>query len=148
MFLNVLPIISFLIICIMLLASDYMVHKKIFPEHLANKNIAGAVGLVTLFWALLQFYSNFDFLLYSFRFNYIGVILRFLIMIYFIACGFVLSFKGYGNKLYRSMQKSQENYYKTKVALVQLQSLLAKIGVILLVIVGINYIFSIIDIEI
>lgn len=148
MFLNMLPIISFLIISWMLCSADEFVKKKLFPEFLSNSMIAGILGFVILFWGLFQFYANFNYLLYQFRYNYISVVLRFIIILYFIATGFVLTYKGFGEKLYTKSPKSQENYQKAKVAILSLQSLLAKIGLLLMIITIINYFLSIIDLDI
>lgn len=148
MFLNNLPILSFLILCFLLTSADALVPKKIFPEFLSNTVIAGIMGSIILFYGLFQFYANFNFLLYQFKFNYIVVILRFIVILYFISCGFILTFKGFGKYLYIKNKKSQENYKKTKESLLAMQSLLSKIGLLLIIINLVNYILSVCNISI
>ncbi len=149
MFLNNLPILSFLILCWMLtIADEFSQKKKIFPEFLSNNTLAGIMGILILFWGLFQFYANFNYLIYQFRFNYIVVILRFLVIIYFIVCGFVLTFKGFGKYLYTKNKRSQENYQRTKEVLLPLQSILSKVGLLLIIINLVNYFLSMSKMEI
>lgn len=143
MFINTLPILSFLIISQMLCAADGYVKRNIFPQFLANKTIAGIMGAIILFWGLFQFYENFNYFIYQFKYNYISVVLRLVIILYFIGAGFILTFKGFGKYLFTKSAKSANNYETTNDRVLNAQSLFARIGLVLIIITLVNYLLSI-----
>ncbi len=142
MFLNIMPIVSFLLLCLLLNASDELARRKLIPEFIAGKLVASVLGTLILFWGLFQFYANMNYFIYQVRYELIAVLLRLIVVLYFIVSGIVISFKGFGDKLFSKKHIEAEKRYKhfsTKLSSLQLT--LAKISALLLALFVLNYLF-------
>ena len=139
MFLNILPISSFLLLCILLHSSDELLRRKLIPEFIAGKLVATILGTMILVWGLFQFYANLNYFIYQISHSFIAVLLRLIVVLYFIASGFIISFKGFGEKLYTKQPEAKHRYELLKHRLSSIQLLLAKVAVLLLILFVVNY---------
>ncbi len=139
MFLNILPISSFLLLCILLHFSDELLRRKLIPEFIAGKLVATVLGTMIMLWGLFQFYANLNYFIYQIDHSFIAVLLRLIVVLYFIASGFVISFKGFGEKLYTKQPEAKHRYELLKHRLSSIQLLLAKVAVLLLILFVVNY---------
>ena len=139
MFLNILPISSFLLLCILLHSSDELLRRKLIPEFIAGKLVATVLGTMIMLWGLFQFYANLNYFIYQINHSLIAVLLRLIVVLYFIASGFVISFKGFGEKLYTKQPEAKHRYELLKHRLSSIQLLLAKVAVLLLILFVVNY---------
>ena len=139
MFLNILPISSFLLLCILLHSSDELLRRKLLPEFIAGKLVATVLGTMIMLWGLFQFYANLNYFIYQINHSLIAVLLRLIVVLYFIASGFVISFKGFGEKLYTKQPEAKHRYELLKHRLSSIQLLLAKVAVLLLILFVVNY---------
>lgn len=142
MFLNMMPIVSFLLLCLLLCASDELVRRKLIPEFISGKFVASVMGSIILIWGLFQFYANMNYFVYQVKYELIAVLLRLIVVLYFIVCGFVISFKGFGDKLFSKKHPETESHRKHITAkLKSSQITLAKIGILLLALFVLNHFF-------
>ena len=139
MFLNILPISSFLLLCILLHSSDELLRRKLIPEFIAGKLVATVLGTMIMLWGLFQFYANLNYFIYQISHSFIAVLLRLIVVLYFIASGFIISFKGFGEKLYTKQPEAKHRYELLKHRLSSIQLLLAKVAVLLLILFVVNY---------
>ena len=139
MFLNILPISSFLLLCILLHSSDELLRRKLIPEFIAGKLVATVLGTMIMLWGLFQFYANLNYFIYQINHSLIAVLLRLIVVLYFIASGFVISFKGFGEKLYTKQPEAKHRYELLKHRLSSMQIFLAKFAVLLLILFVVNY---------
>lgn len=142
MFLNLLPIISFLILCFLLSISDSLVKRQLIPEFFTEKLVSGVFGSIILFWGLFLFYTGLNYYIYAFKTSPISVFLRLLTVSYFIFCGFVLFFKGAGRLLFNRQPVSIERYYLFLRKLSETQPFLAKASLFLILIYILNYLLA------
>ncbi len=142
MFLNALPTISFLLLCLLFCSMDKLIEKKLISDFLASKLITGIFGTAILLWGLMRFYQDFNYIKFSFAYNPIAVVLKLLVIVYFIVCGFSISFKGYGEYLFNKNKDSQLRFNAFRGKLKSYDSFLAKIAIILIVIFLANTLLS------
>lgn len=141
MFLNILPITSFLVLCLLLNASDELHKRKLIPEFIAGKPVAAVMGTIVLLWGLFQFYANLNYFIYQINHSPIAVLLRLIVVMYFIASGFIISFKGIGEKLFTKQPEAKHRYELLKHRLSEMQLFMTKIAVLLLILFIVNYLF-------
>ena len=141
MFLNILPITSFLLLCLLLHSSDELHKRKLLPEFIAGKAVAAVMGTIVLLWGLFQFYANLNYFIYQINHSLIAVLLRLIVVLYFIASGFVISFKGIGEKLFTKQPEAKHRYELLKYRLSAMQLFLAKFAILLLILFVVNYLF-------
>lgn len=139
MFLNILPITSFLLLCLLLHSSDELYKRKLIPEYIAGKSVAAVLGTLVLLWGLFQFYANLNYFIYQINHSPIAVLLRLIVVLYFIASGFVISFKGIGEKLFTKQPEAKHRYELLKHRMGAMQLFLAKVAVLLLILFIVNY---------
>jgi len=142
MFLNIFPILSMLILCLLLCSSEELVKRKLLPEFIDGKAVAGILGSFILFWGIYKFIGDFNYIKYSFQWAPISIILRLLLTIYFIVCGFVISFKGIGGFLFNKNDESSRRYKVFYSMLKSYHTILRKTGLILLVIYLANFLLQ------
>lgn len=136
-----LPNLSFLTLCLLFCYMDKLIDKKLISDFFSGKMITGLFGSAILLWGLLSFYRDFNYFVYSFTYNPINVIIKFLIVIYFIICGFSISFKGLGRILFNKNPESQKRYDLFLYRLKSYNEFLAKIAIILIIILVANSFF-------
>ena len=139
MFLNILPISSFLLLCLLLHSSDELQKRKLIPEFIAGKLVASVLGTMIMLWGLFQFYANLNYFIYQINHSLIAVLLRLIVVLYFIISGFVISFKGIGDKLYTKQPEAKHRYELLKNRLSAIQLFLAKVAILLLILFVVNY---------
>lgn len=142
MLLNIFPILSILLLCIILCLSEELVKRKLLNEFINGKLVAGVIGSFIMFWGIFKFFSDFNYLRYSFQYAPMAIILRLMLTIYFIVCGFVISFKGAGKFLFNKNEESTRRYKIFHAKLIHYKGILWKVGVILFVIYLVNYVLS------
>lgn len=141
MFLNILPVTSFLVLSVLLCSGDYLVEKKIAPEFIRGNFVSGIFGALILLWGVLLFYSNLNYFIYQ-AFNApITVLLRLMTVLYFIASGVVIAFKCIGKFFFPKYRKpvDEEKYNRLLKIATSSKQTLAKIGTLFIAFYALNY---------
>ena len=142
MFLNLIPVVSFLVLSIILLIATKLVSKGFLPALLASRGIASTFGTIVLLWGLLLFYANLNFFIYQIFKEPADVLVRLIVVLFFVATGCVLVLRGYGRKLVlRNFAGDPQKLSLFEKNISATQLLLAKIGILLLVFYLVNYLF-------
>lgn len=142
MFLNLIPVVSFIVLSIFLLFAGKAAAKGFLPAFIASKGIASVFGTIVLVWGLVLFYSNLNYFIYQIFKEPADVAVRFVVVLYFISVGSVLIFGSYGRKLV--LRKSAGDPQKQLLLdknISDFRLLLGKIGILLLAFYLINYLF-------